>query len=74
MRHERERHEIMAEKIGMIVALGRKMTDDETTIYGQVSWEGEEECGIIKFSLNPLSSSLEVFQNGENGVLTLCAF
>ena len=31
---------LMAEMIGMIVALGRKMTDDETTIYGQVSWEG----------------------------------
>ena len=31
---------LMAEMIGMIVALGRKMTDaNATTIYGQVSWE-----------------------------------
>ena len=68
---------VMAEKIGMIVALGRKMTDAtmKPRFTDKFPGKGEgpsssSECGIITFSFNPLSSSLEVCQNGQNCVLT----
>ena len=59
---------VMAEMIGMIVALGRKMTDHDlrTSSLGKGGRPSSSECGIIKCSFNPLSSSLEVFQTGED--------